>query len=58
MALSSAQRVALPTADVLDRPDVVALLEAALELASTSMSDSAGRELLIKSISGKQRPRQ
>jgi hypothetical protein len=52
------RNVALPTADVLDRPDVVALMGAALELASTAMSDSAGRDLLIKSISEKQRPRQ
>jgi hypothetical protein len=52
------RNVALPAADVLDRPDVVALMEAALELASTAMNDSAGRELLIKSISEKQRPRQ
>jgi hypothetical protein len=52
------RNVALPTVDVLDRPDVVALMEAALELASTAMDESAGPELLIKSISEKQRPRQ
>jgi hypothetical protein len=52
------RNVALPTADVLERSDVVALMGAALELASTAMDHSAGRELLIKSISEKQRPRQ
>ena len=51
------RNVALRTADDLDGPDVVALMEAALDLASPKMDDSAGRELLIKSISRKQRPR-
>jgi hypothetical protein len=49
--------IALPTADDLDRPDVVALMGAALQLASTAMDSSAGGKLLIKSISEKQRPR-
>jgi hypothetical protein len=51
------RNVALSTADVLDTPSVVALMEAALELASKAMYSSVGRELLIKSISEKQRPR-
>lgn len=51
------RNVALSSADDLDRPDVVALLTAALELAAEPMDSSAGGELLIKSISAKQRPR-
>jgi hypothetical protein len=52
------RNVPLPTADDLDRPDIVALMGAALELASIEMDASAGPALLIKSISEKQRPRQ
>jgi hypothetical protein len=51
------RNVALHAAEDLDRPDVVALVGAALELAATAMDDSAGRELIVKSVSEKQRPR-
>jgi hypothetical protein len=51
------RNVALASATDLDRDDVQALVEAALELAAVSMDASPGRELIIKSVSAKQRPR-
>jgi hypothetical protein len=50
--------VALESADTLGRPDVSALIDAALPLAAVPMDASTGPQLLIKSVSAKQRPRQ
>jgi hypothetical protein len=49
--------VALDSPDDLDRPDVGALLEAALGLATMPMDASDYGDLVIKSVSAKQRPR-
>jgi hypothetical protein len=51
------RNVALDSPDDLDRPDVSALVDVALRLAATPMDASTGAELIIKSISAKQRPR-
>jgi hypothetical protein len=51
------RNVALRSADDLDRPDVRALIDAALELASPPMDSSEGAQLIIRSVSAKQRPR-
>jgi hypothetical protein len=52
-----ARNVALASADDLDRPDVAALIDAALALADTPLATSGNAELIIKSVSAKQRPR-
>jgi hypothetical protein len=52
-----ARNVRLESPDDLDRPDVTALIDAALGLAATPMASSDGAELIIKSVSAKQRPR-
>jgi hypothetical protein len=49
--------VALDSPDDLDRPDVGALIEAALGLAATPMDASNVGDLVIKSVSAKQRLR-
>jgi hypothetical protein len=49
--------VALDSPDDLDRPDVGALIEVALRLATTPMDASDNGDLIIKSVSAKQRPR-
>ena len=49
--------VALVAAAQLDADDVSALIRQALTLAAVPMTPSAGGELIIKSVSGKQRPR-
>jgi hypothetical protein len=51
------RNVALESPDDLDRPEVSALIDAALELAAVPMSASDGAEVLIKSVSARQRPR-
>ena len=51
------RNVALASANDLDRPDVAALIDAALGLARTPLESSSGAELIIKSVSAKQRPR-
>jgi hypothetical protein len=51
------RNVALDSPDDLDRPDVSALIDGALRLAATPMEVSDGAELIIKSVSAKQRPR-
>ena len=48
--------VALYSPDDLDRPDVGALIEVALGLATTPMDASDNGDLVIKSVSAKQRP--
>ena len=52
-----ARNVPLDSPDDLDRPDIGALIDAALQLAATPMDSSPGPELIIKSVSAKQRPR-
>jgi hypothetical protein len=49
--------VTLAAADDLDRPEVHALMTAALDLAAVSMDAADGPRLIIKSVSAKQRPR-
>jgi hypothetical protein len=51
------RNVALDSPDDLRRPDVNALIDVALTLASTPMNASDGGELVIKSVSAEQRPR-
>ncbi len=51
------RNVKLESADDLDRPDVSALIDAALALAEIPMDASEGFQLIIKSVSAKQRPR-
>jgi len=52
-----ARNVPLDSPEDLDRPDVSALIAAALDLAATPMAASGGAQLVIKSVSAKQRPR-
>jgi hypothetical protein len=49
--------VVLDSPDDLDRPNVTALIDAELALAPTPMSAATGRQVIIKSVSAKQRPR-
>jgi hypothetical protein len=51
------RNVALAAPDDLEGPVVSALIDAALELAAVPMDASDGGELIIKSVSAKQRPR-
>ena len=51
------RNLALESPDDLDRPEVRGLIDAALELAAVPMSASNGAELIIKSVSPKQRRR-
>jgi hypothetical protein len=51
------RNVRLDSPDDLDRPDVDALIDAALAPAATPMASPDGAELIIKSVSAKQRPR-
>jgi hypothetical protein len=50
--------VALDSPDSLHRADIASLMDVALRRAAVPMSASSGPELLIKSVSAKQRPRQ
>ncbi len=52
------RNVPLAAADDLDRPEVRALVTAALDLAAVPMEASDGTDLIIRSVSTKQRPRQ
>jgi hypothetical protein len=52
-----ARNVRLESPDDLDRPDIGALIDAALDFAATPMQASDEAELIIKSVSAKQRPR-
>ena len=47
----------LETAKVLDRPEVQALIEAALAEAKVPLPPDGKHQLLIKAVSAKQRPR-
>jgi hypothetical protein len=51
------RNVVLASPADLGRDDVSALIEGALELAAVPMDASRGHELVIKSVSAKQRPR-
>ena len=52
-----ARSIRLETAKVLDRPEVQALIEAALAGAKVPLPRDGKRQLLIKAVSAKQRPR-
>jgi len=47
----------LESAGILNRPEVEALISAAVEQAKTPFAASGGRQVIIRSISAKQRPR-
>ncbi len=49
--------IRLETAETLDRPEVAALVAAALARAKTPIPAGGGHRLIIKSVSEKQRPR-
>jgi hypothetical protein len=49
--------IRLPSADVLDRPEVSSLIGAAVAHARTAMPESGKGKLIIRSVSAKQRPR-
>jgi hypothetical protein len=51
------RNVALSSPDDLASEDVQALIDAALELAAVPMDASSGPDLVIKSVSARQRPR-
>lgn len=51
------RNLVLDSATDLDRPDIHALIDAAIELAGNPLAASGGDELIIKSISANQRPR-
>jgi hypothetical protein len=51
------RNVRLESAATLDRPEVQALIEAALERAKTPMVPNGTHRLIIRSVSAKQRPR-
>lgn len=51
------RNVRLETADTLDRPEVDALISVALERAKTPLPPQGRHQLIIKSVSAKQRPR-
>jgi hypothetical protein len=54
---SVTRNVRLDAPDDLDRPDVTALIDAALRLAAVPMETATGPELIIRSVAAKQRPR-
>jgi hypothetical protein len=51
------RNISLETAATLDRPEVQALIQAALERAKTPMDPKSVHRLVIRSVSAKQRPR-
>lgn len=51
------RNIRLETADTLDLPDVEALIKAALKHAKTPLAADSQHQLIIKSVSAKQRPR-
>jgi hypothetical protein len=51
------RNIRLESAAALDRPDVRALIDAALERAKTQLPPDGSHQLIIKSVSAKQRPR-
>jgi hypothetical protein len=51
------RNVRLETAATLDRPEVQALMKAALDRAKTPLGPGSAHKLIIRSVSAKQRPR-
>lgn len=51
------RNVALSAPEDLERVDIAALIDAELALARVSMQASAGRQVIVKSVSARQRPR-
>jgi hypothetical protein len=51
------RNIRLDSADALDRPEVAALVAVALERAKTRLPPQGQHQLIIKSMSAKQRPR-
>ena len=51
------RNIRLESAATLDRPEVRALIHAALERAKTPMNPKGAHRLIIRSVSAKQRPR-
>src|SRR6185295_1958708 len=51
------RNIRLETADTLDRPEVAALIAVALERAKAPWPSQGRHQLIIKSVSAKQRPR-
>lgn len=51
------RNVPLDSPEGLDRPEVLSLMEAALMLAAVPMQTAEGPDLVIRSVSAKQRPR-
>jgi hypothetical protein len=51
------RNIRLDAADTLDRPEVAALIAVALERAKTPLPPKGRHQLIIKSVSAKQRPR-
>ena len=51
------RNIPLETADTLDRPEVGALIAVALERAKVPLADQGRHQLIVKSVSEKQRPR-
>lgn len=52
------RNVRLSTPDDLDRADITALMDAELAVARMPIEVSGGRQVIVKSVSAKQRPRQ
>jgi hypothetical protein len=52
------RNVPLESAASLDRPDIARLIRFAAETAPVPLSDARGGQLMIRSVSAKQRPRQ
>lgn len=50
--------VRISAVEDLDRPDIIALMDAELARARVPMEAAAGRQVIVKSVSAKQRPRQ
>ena len=51
------RNIRLETAETLDRPEVDALIAAALQRAKTPLPPQGRHQLIVKSVSAKQRPR-
>jgi hypothetical protein len=51
------RNIRLETVDTLDRPEVAALMKVALERAKAPLPPDGRHQLIIKSVSAKQRPR-
>ncbi len=54
---NQSRHVVLPSESDLDRPDIAALIDAALATARVKLNPGESGRLVIKSVSAKQRPR-